>query len=46
MNRRNFLKFASVGALAAGTAASGSAQAAAENKPPIPTAVGMLYDST
>ncbi len=46
MNRRNFLKFASVGALAAGTTVSGTALAAAENKPPIPGALGMLYDST
>ena len=30
MNRRNFLKFASVGALAAGTTVSGTALAAAE----------------
>ncbi len=46
MNRRNFLKFASVGALAAGTAVPGTALAAAKNKPPIPGALGMLYDST
>lgn len=46
MNRRNFIKFASAGALAAGTVTSNTAQAAVENKPPIPGAVGMLYDST
>ncbi|MBI0274258.1 hydrogenase 2 operon protein HybA [Hafnia alvei] len=46
MNRRNFIKFASAGALAAGTVTSSTAQAAVENKPPIPGAVGMLYDST
>ena len=46
MNRRNFLKFASVGALAAGTAVPGTAMAAAKNKPPIPGSLGMLYDST
>lgn len=45
MNRRNFIKFASAGALAAGTVTSGTAHAV-ENKPPIPGAVGMLYDST
>ena len=46
MDRRNFLKFASVGALAAGTAVPGTALAAAKNKPPIPGSLGMLYDST
>ncbi|MBW7983671.1 hydrogenase 2 operon protein HybA [Enterobacillus tribolii] len=44
MNRRNFLKFASVGALTAGS--TGTARAAAENRPPIPGSLGMLYDST
>ena len=46
MNRRNFLKFASVGALAAGASVPGRAMAAAKNKPPIPGSLGMLYDST
>ncbi|MGL5040230.1 MAG: hydrogenase 2 operon protein HybA [Aeromonas sp.] len=46
MNRRNFLKFASVGAVAAGATVPGSAHAQAQNTPPIPGAVGMLYDST
>ncbi|MCG6220748.1 twin-arginine translocation signal domain-containing protein, partial [Vibrio diabolicus] len=46
MNRRNFLKFASVGALAAGTTVSGNALAGAQNNPPLPGALGMLYDST
>ncbi|PWC10232.1 hydrogenase 2 operon protein HybA [Brenneria roseae subsp. americana] len=44
MNRRNFFKLASAGALLAGTPLAG--HAAAENKPPIPGALGMLYDST
>lgn len=44
MNRRNFLKLASAGALLAG--GTSSAQAAAENRPPIPGSLGMLYDST
>lgn len=44
MNRRNFLKLASCSALLAGGAPP--ALAAAENKPPIPGALGMLYDST
>lgn len=43
MNRRNFLKLASGGALLAG---SSSCLAAAVNKPPIPGAYSMLYDST
>ena len=44
MNRRHFLKLASTGAALAVIAPS--AQAGAENKPPIPGALGMLYDST
>ncbi|AMO47178.1 Fe-S-cluster-containing dehydrogenase component [Kosakonia oryzendophytica] len=44
MNRRNFLKVASGGALLA--AGSSTSFAAAENRPPIPGALGMLYDST
>ncbi|WP_409310980.1 hydrogenase 2 operon protein HybA [Pectobacterium sp. B1J-3] len=44
MNRRNFFKLASAGALLAGTPLA--ARAAAENKPPIPGSLGMLYDST
>jgi Fe-S-cluster-containing dehydrogenase component len=45
VNRRNFLKLASAGGalLASGT---GTSYAAAENQPPIPGAVAMLYDST
>ena len=46
VNRRNFLKFASVGALAAGTTVSAPRWRRPENKPPIPGALGMLYDST
>lgn len=46
MNRRNFLKFASTGVCAVSTLAPTSAISAAENKPVIPGAVGMLYDST
>lgn len=44
MNRRNFFKLASTSALLAGTPLTG--RAAATNKPPIPGALGMLYDST
>lgn len=44
MNRRHFLKLASTGALLSTVAPPVSA--AAENKPPIPGALGMLYDST
>ncbi|AUH00216.1 hydrogenase 2 protein HybA [Prodigiosinella confusarubida] len=44
MNRRNFFKLASAGALLAGTPLA--SQAEATNKPPIPGALGMLYDST
>lgn len=44
MNRRNFFKLASAGALLAGTPVAG--HAAATNKPPIPGSLGMLYDST
>lgn len=44
MNRRHFLKLASTGAMLAGVAPS--ARAAAENRPPIPGSLGMLYDST
>ncbi len=44
MNRRNFLKVASGGALLAGGA--GPVVAAVHNRPPIPGALGMLYDST
>ena len=45
MNRRNFIKAASSGALLLGAAPSIS-HAAAENRPPIPGSLGMLYDST
>ncbi|MCV9879591.1 hydrogenase 2 operon protein HybA [Brenneria izbisi] len=44
MNRRNFFKLASASALLAGKPLT--SQAAAQNKPPIPGALGMLYDST
>lgn len=44
MNRRNFLKLASGGVMLAGIAPP--AMAGAENKPPIPDSLGMLYDST
>ncbi|WP_437890566.1 hydrogenase 2 operon protein HybA [Phytobacter sp. V91] len=44
MNRRNFLKAASGGALLAGSAFPVSA--AVHNRPPIEGALGMLYDST
>lgn len=44
MNRRNFIKLASGGAVLAGTASTCSA--GAENLPPIPGSWGMLYDST
>ncbi len=44
MNRRNFLKVASGGALLVGGVTP--AFAAVHNRPPIPGAVGMLYDST
>lgn len=45
VNRRNFIKAASSGALLLGAAPSIS-HAAAENRPPIPGSLGMLYDST
>lgn len=45
MNRRNFIKAASCGALLTGALPSVS-HAAAENRPPIPGSLGMLYDST
>lgn len=44
MNRRDFLKVASGGALLMG--GSSTSFAAAQNRPPIPGALGMLYDST
>lgn len=44
MNRRHFLKLASAGALLSGVVPPASA--GAENRPPIPGALGMLYDST
>lgn len=44
MNRRNFLKVASGGALLVG--GTRPVFAAVHNRPPIPGAVGMLYDST
>ena len=44
MNRRHFFKLASGGAVLAGIAPV--VQAAAENRPPIPGALGMLFDST
>ena len=45
MNRRNFSTAASCGALLTGALPSVS-HAAAENRPPIPGSLGMLYDST
>lgn len=45
MNRRNFIKAASCGALLTGALPSVS-HAAAESRPPIPGSLGMLYDST
>lgn len=45
MNRRHFFKLASGGVLLAGMAPTAS-HAAAQNRPPIPGALGMLYDST
>ncbi|PKE31914.1 hydrogenase 2 protein HybA [Rahnella sp. AA] len=44
MNRRNFFKLTCAGAVLAGAPLAG--RAAATNKPPIPGALGMLYDST
>lgn len=44
MNRRDFIKVASGGALLLGN--TSVSHAAAENRPPIPGALGMLYDST
>ncbi|CAI8785935.1 MULTISPECIES: hydrogenase 2 operon protein HybA [Kosakonia] len=44
MNRRDFLKVASGGALLVG--GSSASFAAAQNRPPIPGSLGMLYDST
>ena len=44
MNRRDFIKAASGGALLLGN--TSVSHAAAENRPPIPGALGMLYDST
>ncbi|AFJ46928.1 hydrogenase 2 operon protein HybA [Shimwellia blattae] len=44
MDRRHFFKLATGGLLLAGSAPL--AQAAARNKPPIPGAVGMLFDSS
>ncbi|WP_413493948.1 hydrogenase 2 operon protein HybA [Morganella psychrotolerans] len=44
MNRRDFIKAASGGALLLGSSSAG--HAAAENRPPIPGSLGMLYDST
>lgn len=44
MNRRHFFKLASGGMLLAGAAPA--CQAAAENRPPIPGSLGMLFDST
>ncbi|AIA70183.1 hydrogenase-2 operon protein [Pectobacterium atrosepticum SCRI1043] len=44
MDRRNFLKLATGGVMTVGIAPS--ALAKAENKPPIPNSLGMLYDST
>ncbi|WP_410014422.1 hydrogenase 2 operon protein HybA [Sodalis sp. C49] len=44
MNRRHFFKLTCAGALLAGVPAAALAQA--QNKPPIPGALGMLYDST
>ena len=45
MKRRDFLKAAACGAVAAGTGAAGRAQARPNLEPP-PNAVGMLYDSS
>ncbi|MDI5811228.1 hypothetical protein MJM95_27955, partial [Salmonella enterica subsp. enterica serovar Anatum] len=44
-NLIDFIKAASGGALLLGAAPSVS-HAAAENRPPIPGSLGMLYDST
>ncbi|MEI7107163.1 hydrogenase 2 operon protein HybA [Pectobacterium versatile] len=44
MDRRNFLKLATSGVMMASIAPP--ALAKAENKPPIPNSLGMLYDST
>jgi Fe-S-cluster-containing dehydrogenase component len=44
VDRRNFLKLASGGALLAGS--SSTCLASVENRPPIPGSLGMLYDST
>ncbi|HBO23168.1 MULTISPECIES: hydrogenase 2 operon protein HybA [unclassified Providencia] len=44
MNRRNFLKISAGGALLAGSTSAYCA--GAENRPPIPNSLGMLYDST
>ncbi len=44
MNRRHFFKLASGGVLLAGL--SPSSKAEVQNRPPIPGALGMLYDST
>lgn len=44
MNRRHFFKLASGGVLLAGI--SPASQAGAQNRAPIPGALGMLYDST
>lgn len=44
MDRRDFLKLSAGSALLSGSASS--AFAAASNRPPIPGALGMLYDST
>nr|WP_318384390.1 hydrogenase 2 operon protein HybA [uncultured Enterobacter sp.] len=44
MNRRDFLKLSSGGALLVGGASRG--HAAVHNRPPLPGALGMLYDST
>lgn len=45
MKRRDFLKAAACGAMAAGTGTAGTAQARPNLEPP-PNAVGMLYDSS
>jgi Fe-S-cluster-containing dehydrogenase component len=44
VDRRNFLKLSAGGALLAST--TSPSLAGAENRPPIPNALGMLYDST
>jgi Fe-S-cluster-containing dehydrogenase component len=44
VNRRHFLQLASAGALLGGVVPA--VQAEAKNRPPIPHALGMLYDST